>query len=109
MSDLPNDSDGDAIRLVIKDGADLSRPMEIDFHVAAPSAGIAEKVAEQANLCGFQARVVKDEGDGNYPTWCSKTMLLTYQAVIGAQTQLSELSIPLGAYSDGWGTFGNRE
>jgi hypothetical protein len=34
-------------------------------------------------------------------------MLATYDGVIAIQAELARISVPLGAYPDGWGTFGN--
>src|SRR4051812_14806882 len=107
MVELPHDSDGDAIRRVISGGSDLSRPMDIDYHISASSAQVAERVAAEARKLGFKAEVVKDES-GTFTASCSRTMILSYQGVIDLQSSLSEMCIPLGAYSDGWGTFGNK-
>ncbi|MGI9515402.1 MAG: ribonuclease E inhibitor RraB, partial [Pirellulaceae bacterium] len=40
---------------------------------------------------------------------CSKVMLLTYDNINAAQYELNEIAKPLGAYVDGWGTFGNAD
>jgi hypothetical protein len=34
-------------------------------------------------------------------------MLATYDGVIAVQRELAEISVELGGYPDGWGTFGN--
>jgi hypothetical protein len=43
IDNLPNDSDGDALRRLIRTGSDLSKEMEIDFAVDVPdrNAGLA--------------------------------------------------------------------
>ena len=42
----PNDADGDALRRVAGSGADMSRPMTIDFSVASPNREAADQVAQ---------------------------------------------------------------
>jgi regulator of RNase E activity RraB len=110
----PNDADGDALRRVASMGADLSRPMDIDFFVAVPDRQVGEQVARLAALRGYQTKVIEDgheEGDDEQgDTWtcyCTKAMLATYDNVVEAQRELDELSRAFGGHSDGWGTFGN--
>jgi hypothetical protein len=108
----PNDADGDALRTVAENGADMSRPMLVDFMVAVSSSAAAESIARAARPLGYDAKVVRDtDDDGNeedtWTVYCSKTMLLDYDSVIAAQAELDRVSGPFGGYSDGWGTFGN--
>jgi hypothetical protein len=47
---LPNDADGDAIRRVALDGADLDKPMAIDFTVAFQSQKELDALAQPLGL-----------------------------------------------------------
>jgi len=107
-NDLPNDADGDAIRRLINDGADLARPMRIDFHIAAPNERSAETIAQAATHLGYHARTYKDSDDA-WTTQCSTRTLLTYQTVIAIQAELHALAEPHDGYIDGWGSFGNHQ
>jgi len=49
---LPDDADGNALRLVADSGVDLSRPMDIDFVVAVPDRQAGEAVARLAAVSG---------------------------------------------------------
>jgi regulator of RNase E activity RraB len=105
---FPNDADGEALRRIVADGSDLSKPMFINFHVAVPDEGSAKELANVARKLGYRVRVY-DSIECTLP-WtceCSTRMLATYESVVAIQDELAEISKPFGGLSDGWGTFGN--
>jgi regulator of RNase E activity RraB len=105
---FPNDSDGDALRQVIRNGSDLSKPMFIDFQVAVPNEASAEALANVATKLGY--RVSTYESSECRLPWtceCSTRMLATYEAVVAIQEELGAISVEFGGVPDGWGTFGN--
>jgi regulator of RNase E activity RraB len=104
----PNDADGDALRRITADGSDMTKPMVIDFHVAAPDQAAAEAIAEAAGQRGYQTKVYRHD-DGAWTCECSKEMIATHEGVVSAQGELDVLSQPHGGDSDGWGTFGNAD
>ncbi len=103
----PDDADGDALRRVASMGADMSRPMDIDFFVAVPDRQAGESVAKLASSLGYRTEVVHDEEDDAWDCYCTKAMLATYDGVVLAQRELDLLSRSFGGKSDGWGTPGN--
>ena len=105
----PDDADGDALRRIAEDGSDMTRPMVIDFHVAAPDQAAAEAIAEAAGQRGYRTKVYRDEDSNAWTCECSREMVATHAAVMAAQDELDALSRPLSGHSDGWGTFGNAE
>jgi regulator of RNase E activity RraB len=120
-NEYPNDADGDALRLVASSGNDMSKPMDIDFQVAAPDEATAKRVADEAVKLGYRISIYCDdeevdeeesefeEGGDPWTCECTKAMIPTYDAIIAAQLELDAIAKPLGAYSDGWGTFGNKD
>ena len=113
-TDYPYDSDGDAMRRVAAGGSDMSKPMVIDFQVAAPDETTAKRIADEAAEVGYHVSVyVCDEDiEGAGDPWtceCTKSMVPTYHGLIAAQAELDAIARPLGAYVDGWGTFGNAD
>jgi hypothetical protein len=106
MTDYPKDDDGDALRRVAADGADMSAPMDIDFFVAVPDEAAGRAVATSADARGYRTSVDRDE-DGAWTCYCTRSMLATYDGVVAAQKELGELARPHGGSPDGWGTFGN--
>jgi hypothetical protein len=107
-TDYPNDDDGDALRGVLRNGSDMTRPMFIDFQVAVPSEEAAKSLAEIAKKIGYVVAIY-DSPECRLP-WtcqCSTRMLATYSGVLAIQAELARLSAPLGGFPDGWGTFGN--
>jgi hypothetical protein len=102
----PDDADGDALRAVASLGYDMTKPMDIDFCVDVPDSEIGERVAELVSRSGYRTNLDYDKEDDAWTCYCTKCMVPTYEAVVGAQKELDELSGPLGGRSDGWGTFG---
>jgi hypothetical protein len=104
---FPHDADGDALRQVASTGADMSRPLAIDFVVAVPGRQAAEAVARPAALSSNRTDVVHDAEDDAWDCYCTKAMLPTYDGVVETQRELDELGRPFGGRSDSWGTWGN--
>jgi hypothetical protein len=107
--EYPDDADGDALRNVAESGADMSRPMVIDFSVEVPDERSARRVAEVAAPAGFDPSLFHDDESDSWSVYCAKEMLATYETVVGAQADLNRLVQPHGGHCDGWGTFGNTQ
>ena len=108
-SKLPNDANGDALRRLIKDGSDLSRPIYVDFQVAVPNKTKAEQLADAVRKLGYKVRVYASS-DCELP-WtceCSTRMLVTREGIVAMEAELADLASPLGGFPDGWGSFGNK-
>lgn len=107
--DIPNDADGGALRRLIEDGSDLSREMEIDFHVAVPdkASGLAfARIVEPEN---FTTSVTKDYDGKAWTCTCTRIMVPDYHDLIAVQDMLEELGRPYNAVPDGWGSWGNAD
>jgi hypothetical protein len=109
METYPNDADGDALRRVVSDGNDMSLPMLVDFSVALPDQTAAESFASVVAASGYEASVVFDKEDATWDCYCTKRMVLSYDGVIAAQSELDEQAGSFGGNCDGWGTFGNKD
>ncbi len=110
MSDeLPYDDegDGDALRRLLRDGSDLSKPMEIDFCVLAPDEGTGLKIAAMVAPLGYRVKVHQDHESKRWTCYCTRTLIPDYDTIIEIQATLDALARPLGAKIDGWGSFGN--
>ena len=46
--EYPDDLDGQVLRSIAEDGNDMTKPMEVEFHVAAPSEEVADAIADAA-------------------------------------------------------------
>ena len=108
-SSYPNDADSDALRRVAESGADMSRPMVIEFSVEVPDERTARRVAEVVAAHGFDPSISEDDDSHSWSVYCSKSMLATYEGVVAVQVELNELLSPHGGICDGWGTFGNTQ
>jgi len=105
--DYPADADGDALRRVAEDGADMSSPMIIDYSVTAPDEHTARAIAALAEAHGFDPSLSDAGGSGTWNVYCSKSMLATYDGVVGTQAALNALVSAHGGRCDGWASFGN--
>ena len=108
-TEIPNDADGDAMRRVFSRGSDPSRPMKVDFQIAAPDKETAQKIAAVVKPHGFEVDCYEDGEEGGFTCSCSRLMLLVHRDLLRIQEELDQLSAPLGGKADGWGTFGNKE
>ena len=108
-ADYPNDADGDALRRLVEAGADMTKPMDIEYSVAVPSESAGKQIATAANQRGYASELFHDEAHDSWSVYCIKRMLPTYEGVMAAQAEISELSRPFDCECDGWGTFGNAD
>jgi len=107
LDELPNDSDGNALRQLVLDGSDLSKPLSVDFAVDVPDGDTARTVATAVSPLGFQPDCYYDAESNSWSCYCTKTIIPTYDLVVAIQRQLDDVSRPFGGKSDGWGSFGN--
>jgi regulator of RNase E activity RraB len=105
---LPKDADGEALRRIVAEGSDLSKPMYVNFQVAVPDEESAEKLAALARKLGYQVSVYgSPECTLPWTCECSTRMIATYESVVAIQGELTAISAQFGGIPDGWGTFGN--
>src|SRR5262245_62037121 len=67
-TEYPNDADGKALRRIAATGADMMRPMVIEFSVDVPDETAARAVAEGVSTHGYTASVDRDGEDGCSPS-----------------------------------------
>jgi hypothetical protein len=92
IDNYPDDADGGALRSVEKEGSDMSKPMYIDFQVAAADNATAEAIGAAARKLGYRVRLY--DSPGTEMPWtceCSTRMLATYDGVIAIQAELPAL------------------
>jgi hypothetical protein len=105
--EYPKDADGDALRRVAASGSDMSGPMVIDFSIDVPDEVTGQRIAVLVEPLGFDPSIYHDPDRSSWSLTCSKSMLATYEGVVAAQIQLSQVAQPLGGVCAGWGSFGN--
>ena len=85
----PDDADGDALRKVAESGADMSRPMVIEFSVDVPDERAARRVAEVVSPVGFYPSIFRHDETDSWSVYCAKEMLATHEAVVDVQSELN--------------------
>jgi hypothetical protein len=105
--DIPNDADGDAMRRIIADGADPTRPMKIDFQIDCPDIASARKIATRVPPGEFAVDTYSHDESSGATCECSRHMLLEHSELLRIQRELTEIAKPFGGYCEAWGTFGN--
>ena len=127
MTTFPDDDDGAVLKSLAEAGVDLSKPLELEFHVAVPDEESGKMVAAAVQAGGYKCELVFDEGepeDGEIeadgashedqdmgdeefgPMWTVYVMVEMvpeYQRIVDLQVELEGLSKPHGGGSDGWG------
>ena len=107
--DIPNDADGDAMRRVIADGADATRPMKVDFQIDCPDLATAREIAARVPRDQFAVDVYSFEDSEGATCECSRDMLLEHSELLRIQHELTEIAKPFGGHCEAWGTFGNTQ
>ena len=109
LDDYPSDDDGDALRRLKGLGADLSKPMEIDFNIAVPNLEAGKIVADAASAIGFSVSLYQDAEDHSWTCDCTRNMVPDYFELLDVLQSLNDISQPHGGYCDGWGSYGNGQ
>ena len=107
LVELPNDSDGNALRSLIANGSDLSKEMEVEFMIDVPDRDSGLSFAAIVAHLGFQTSVEMGDKSKRWTCYCSRIMVATYESITEIQKTFEELGGPYNAKPDGWGTFGN--
>src|SRR5262249_31065674 len=109
MKPIPDDTTGDALRLIAERGSDLTKPMKMDFFIAVPSKGAGDRIALKARVLGFVTSVEQDDDGLKWTCYCTKVLVPEYSEVVKIERQLDSIAKEFGGYADGFGTFGNAE
>ncbi len=96
--EIPDDADGDAMRRVIADGADLTCPMLIDFQIDCPDMVSAEAIASKIPPDEFAISIYQDPSYGSVTCECTKKMLLEHSELIRLQRQLTDIASAFGGW-----------
>jgi hypothetical protein len=103
----PNDPDADSLRKVAAAGADMGRPMVIEYSIDAPNEMTAKRVAELVAPRGYDPLLSHDEQSGAWSVYCSRLMPASDDGIVAAQSELNDVVTAHGAICDGWGNPGN--
>jgi hypothetical protein len=85
----------------------MGQPMVIEYSIAVSDELTAKRIADVVCPHGYDPSIVHDAASNSWTVYCSRSMLATYDGVVGAQRELSAWAAPYGGECDGWGTFGN--
>lgn len=106
MIDVPNwpdDADGDVFRRLQDQGFDFSKPYVIDFNVEfdpwPPKPAALARLRERYPT----AKAIPDEDGGRGYIQFKIIDLVSYELVIGTQTEVTALVEPFGGVCDSWG------
>jgi hypothetical protein len=105
----PDDDDGDALKAVEARGADMSKPMRIEFSIDVPDIERARSLSERIAAHGYEPDIFVNDEDGAVSIYCARTMLATHEGVVAAQAELNVLCVSFAAVCDGWITAGNKQ
>lgn len=118
MTNYPDDADGAVLADLAASGIEMSKPLDIEFSVAATGEKSARKILDVLTKKGYEAEIVYDEGepddDGEIdpddeefgPSWTvvvNVRMVPEYTDIVRIQSELDGLTKSLGGTCDGWG------
>lgn len=98
----PMDADGLTLHHLAKK-FDLSKPMDIEFTIVdLPSERSGKEVVKLAAQRGYTPVLEFEEDHDEWILTCTKRIVPTYEAIVEAQKELSELSAPFGGSCNEW-------
>jgi hypothetical protein len=118
MAKYPDDEDGAVLADLEARGIDMSRPLTIEFAIAAPSEASAIQCLEAVTQGGYDSYIEFDEGEPDDdgliepddeefgPSWTifvNIRMVPDYDDIVRVQADLDRLAAAFGGRSDGWG------
>jgi hypothetical protein len=122
MTTYPDDADGSVLTDLAAHGVDMTKPLQIEFAVAAPDEDAATAIADALSKAGYDGHAEFDEGEPDAdedddddefsPSWtvyASVTMVPEYDEIIRIQEELDRLAEPFDGYIDGWGVMLDSE
>jgi regulator of RNase E activity RraB len=89
------------------DGSDLTRAMDFEYFVIAPSEAIARVVAVRTAAMGFEPEAAPDEDAGTWICRCRVSLVPEVERIVALDRLLDRLAAELGAFVDGFGSSGN--
>lgn len=107
LSKFPDDETGDALNEFVKNGFDLSKPMQIDFFLAVLSMKKGIKISQIVEKLGFNTSVEQDEETQEWTCYCTKIMIPEYTEIIKIEEELNNIAKLYDGYIDGFGSYGN--
>ncbi|MBD7938540.1 ribonuclease E inhibitor RraB [Cytobacillus sp. Sa5YUA1] len=100
---FPNNDDGQALKMLYKEGIDFNEPHYLELFVAVPDEKNGKATLDILNKQGFNCELEQDEETREWTCYCTKKMIISYDDIINVQQQLEDLCKPYGGYPDGWG------
>lgn len=105
MTEIPNDENGDALRRMIAQGDDLSRPRMVDFTQVFPTEAAAKAFAAKAEAEGMFTFTEMTETSESLP-WdvvVEHPLSPSHGALTTLELKLAEMAEGFGGRADGWG------
>jgi hypothetical protein len=81
----------------------------MDFFIAVPSESGGKRIALDVAPLGFEVSVEMDNDTQEWTCYCTKTIIPRLADVVAIERQLDIVASRFGGWSDGFGTFGNKE
>jgi hypothetical protein len=102
---LPDDANGDVLRRMAADGADLVSPRVVDFEHCFPDEASARRFCEAVRAGVSDVNLKPPDGDrGRWEARCRVRMIPTYGSITRTERSLAAAAESFGGYADGWGT-----
>jgi len=102
-SQTPNDENGDVLRLMIKNGDDLSQPRMMDFCYIFPERRQALAFAEIVDDRELEVCISYNEKRDMWDAIVKRYMVPTHQGITALELSLATHAELVGGEADGWG------
>lgn len=102
-SEFPDDDNGNVLRRMKKEGADLSKPYDIDFEHLFESEKAASAMQKEVAGMGYKSEVDRNEEEKGWDCRVVVHMKPTYEDITNTEEALGKVAEKHGGHSDGWG------
>jgi hypothetical protein len=103
ISQIPNDENGDVLRLMIKNGDDLSQPRMMDFCYIFPERRQALAFAEIVDDRELEVCISYNDKRDMWDAIVKRYMIPTHRDITALELSLAAHAELVGGEADGWG------
>ena len=100
---FPDDETGEALQRRADNGADLTKPHNIDFYILVTDEAAGNAIVTALTDNGFDAALEQDEDQWNV---CgTRELIPTHEAISELEVLVDSIATAMGGTADGWGAF----
>jgi hypothetical protein len=102
---IPDDPDGRVLKNLVANGADLSKPHNLEFLLYLPDQQRATEVCETLKTEGYVGTVKRGAQGSQWQCRATKSLVPSHAQILSIGSRMQDLARLHGGTYDGWGAF----